>query len=218
MATRLGIDSSIVNKLGADHQELFFAIKAEFDTSDIRLWTGKDDLTISSETYTGAGTLLAISSIEDDKEVTSNGVNISLSGMDSTVLNYALTENYQNRPITIFLGYQIAGTNEVAGTITMFKGRMVTLSIVDSPEGSTVSIDCENRLTDLDKPSHFRYTKESQEFLFAGDKGLDRVASLQDKEILWGRTSTGSGSMSGGGGGGSSEMDDIRNRFPAQEK
>ena len=58
MATRQGLDASIVNRLGADEQALFFAVKAEFDTDDILVWSGTDDLVIDSETYTGAGTLL----------------------------------------------------------------------------------------------------------------------------------------------------------------
>ena len=105
MATRQGLDSSIVNRLGADEQALFLAVKAEFDTSDIRLWTGVDDLTIDSETYTGAGTLLSIGNVEENSDLSSKSLSISLSAMDSTVLNYALTESYQNRNITLFLGY-----------------------------------------------------------------------------------------------------------------
>ena len=103
MATRQGLDSSIVNRLGADQQALFFAVRAEFDTDEIRVWSGIDDLTISSQTYTGAGTLLNISNSEDNLEVKSNGIVVGLSGMNDTVVNYALTENYQNRPITIFM-------------------------------------------------------------------------------------------------------------------
>ena len=202
MATRQGLDSSIVNRLGADEQALFFAVKAEFDTDDIRVWTGIDDLTINSETYTGAGTLLSISNTEDNLELKSNGVVVSLSGMDDTIVNYALTENYQNRPITIFMGYVMGGTNEVAGTLTLFKGRMTSLVINDTPEGSTVTIDAENRLVDLDRPSNLRYTKESQNFLHSGDTGFNRVASLQDKQINWGKSSDTAG---GGGGGGSGE-------------
>ncbi len=188
MATRQGLDSSIVNRLGADEQALFFAVKAEFDTDDIRVWSGIDDLTISSETYTGAGTLLSVSNTEDNLELKSNGLVVALSGMDTTVVNYALTENYQNRPITIFMGYVMGGTNEVAGTLTLFKGRMTSLVINDTPEGSTVTIDAENRLVDLDRPSNLRYTKESQNFLHSGDTGFNRVASLQDKQINWGKT------------------------------
>ena len=105
MATRQGLDSSIVNRLGADEQALFFAVKAEFDTDDIFVWSGTDDLVIGSDTYTGAGNLLSISNSEDNLELKSNGLVVALSGMDTTIVNYALTENYQNRPITIFMGY-----------------------------------------------------------------------------------------------------------------
>ena len=202
MATRQGLDSSIVNRLGADEQALFFAVKAEFDTDDILVWSGTDDLVIGSDTYTGAGSLLNISNSEDNLELKSNGLVISLSGMDTTVVTYALTENYQNRPITLFLGYVMGGTNEVAGTLTLFKGRMTSLVVNDTPEGSTVTIDAENRLVDLDRPSNFRYTKESQNFLHSGDTGFDRVASLQDKQIVWGSSHTGSGSINDGGGSG----------------
>lgn len=197
MATRQGLDSSITNRLGADEQALFFAVKAEFDTSDIRIWSGIDDLTISSETYTGAGTLLSVSNSEDNSELKSNGIVVALSGMDTTVVNYALTESYQNRPITIFMGYVMGGTNEVAGTLTLFKGRMTSLVINDTPDGATVTIDAENRLVDLDRPSNLRYTKESQNFLFSGDTGFNRVASIQDKQINWGKAG-----MSGTGGAG----------------
>ena len=206
MATRQGLDASIVNRLGADEQAIFFAVKAEFDTDDILVWSGIDDLVIGSDTYTGAGTLLSISNSEDNLELKSNGLVVSLSGMDTTVVNYALTENYQNRPITIFMGYVMGGTNEVAGTLTLFKGRMTSLVINDTPDGSTVTIDAENRLVDLDRPSNLRYTKESQNFLHTGDTGFNRVASLQDKQINWGKSSQTAGS----GGSGENQHSDGR--------
>lgn len=214
MATRQGLDSSIVNRLGADEQALFFAVKAEFDTDDILVWSGIDDLVIGSDTYTGAGTLLTVSNSEDNLELKSNGVVVALSGMDTTVVNYALTENYQNRPITIFMGYVMGGTNEVAGTLTLFKGRMTSLVINDTPEGSTVTIDAENRLVDLDRPSNLRYTKESQNFLHSGDTGFNRVASLQDKQINWGKSS----GSSGGGGGGSIGEDEYNQSYRNQRR
>tara|TARA_Y100000004_G_scaffold196229_1_gene265587 strand:+ start:34 stop:681 length:648 start_codon:yes stop_codon:yes gene_type:complete len=214
MASRTGIDSAITNRLGADHQELFFAIKAEFDTDDIRVWSGNDDLTISSETYTGAGSLLSIGGVEDGRDLKSSGLNIALSGMDATVLDYALTENYQNRFLTLFMGYLMGGSNEVAGTIVLFKGRMTTLTISDDPNGATISIDAENRLIDLDRPSNLRYTKESQEFLFTGDIGLDRVNQIQDKEIVWGRSSTSGGTGGGSSASGSHEFQDQFNNIP----
>ena len=210
MATRQGLDSSIVNRLGADEQAIFIAVKAEFDSGDVRVWSGVDDLTINSETYTGAGDLLAIGEIEEDIDLSSKGISISLSGMDTTVLNIAFSESFQNRFVTIFLGYVMGGTNEVAGVVTLFKGRITTLTVNDNPAGATISIDAESRLIDLERPSNLRYTKESQNFLHSGDTGFNRIASIQDKEIIWGKSS----SVTGGGGGnsGSSDNEIRRNR------
>tara|TARA_R100000231_G_scaffold131728_1_gene103888 strand:+ start:19 stop:648 length:630 start_codon:yes stop_codon:yes gene_type:complete len=187
MATRTGITTPVANRLVDSHQSLFIAAKAEFDTDDIRVWTGNDDLTIDSETYLGAGSLLTISEVTEGREVKSEGISIALSGMDKTVLSYALTENYQNRPITLFLGFLMGGSNEVAGTITLFKGRMVNLTVNDSPQGSIINVDAENRLVDLERPSNLRYTAESQEFLFSGDTGFNRMQQLIDKQVTWGQ-------------------------------
>ena len=91
MASRQGIDSATITQLTADVNEPFLAVKAEFDTDDILVWTGNDDLVINSETYTGAGSLLSISSVEDTLDLKPTGISIALSGMDADFLNMALT-------------------------------------------------------------------------------------------------------------------------------
>lgn len=187
------------NYSSADHQSIVIGAKMEFDTSTIRLHTGLGDLTINSETYDGAGSLLSISEVEDDSELASKGLSISLSGMDQTVLDYALTENYQNRPITLHMAF-LQGNTDVAGEFILFKGRMTNMTISDSVSGAIITLSAENRLTDLERPSNLRYTSESQKFLFSGDKGMDFVASLQTAEFNWGPIQV--GNISGGGSNG----------------
>ena len=189
MATRPGVDTAITSRLGQDHQELFFAVKAEFDSDDILVWTGIDDLTINSETYTGAGTLLSLSDLEDTLDMKATGISVALSGMDPDVLDAALTENYQNRDISVFMGFLMGGSNEVAGVLKVFAGRMVSLEIEDTIDGATVNVTCENRLIDLERPSNLRYTSESQQFIDSSDTGLNRVQQLQDKQLAWGQKS-----------------------------
>ena len=212
MATRTGINTHLVNRLGANEQEIFVALKAEFDTETIYLWNGTEDLAISGDTYIGAGSLLSIGAAEESSDLSSQGMTITVSGMNKAVLDLALTENYQNRFLTVFLGYLMGGSNEVAGTFTLFKGRMTAMTVNDTPQGATISIDAENRLVDLERPSNFRYTKESQNFLHSGDTFFNRVASLQDKEIIWGRSSS-SGGGAGGSAGGSTGGGHARHRI-----
>ena len=205
MASRQGIDSATVTQLSADYQEPFLAVKAEFDTSTVRVWSGVDDLTLNSETYTGAGTFLTISNINESNELASDGITIGLSYMDSTVLNYALTESYQNRPVTIFLGFLTGGTNNVKGYVTIFKGRMVNMSINDTPDGANILLSAENRLIDLMRPRGYRYTHQAQDHLFSGDLGLQYIQKIQDREVTWGQEtegySTGNGGPRSGGTG-----------------
>ena len=187
MASREGIDSAILTRLGADNVQPFTAVKAEFDTDDVLIWSGIEDITINSETYTGAGTFLGIDTVEEDAEINSNGIAISLSYMDPIVLNYALTESYQNRPITILIGFTMGGSNEVAGVMTLFKGRMQTMRINDTPEGAVISLTAENRLIDLSKPRGYRYTNQAQQHLFSGDLGMQYISKIQEKQIFWGK-------------------------------
>jgi hypothetical protein len=201
MATRQGIDSSIVNALSEENVSPFIAVKGFFDSGNILVWSGIDDITIDSETYTGAGTLLAVSGFEESKEMRTNGVTVSLSGMDETVLTYALSENFQNRKLIVHFGFLDGGTNEVKGVMNAFTGRMTSMNISDDTTGSTVTINAENRLIDLEKASMLRYNKESQKFVAGGttDTAFNRVQKLADQEILWGRTSSTSGGVGGGG-------------------
>ena len=199
MATRQ-IDTKTAVKLAEDHQNIVFAIKAEFDTDDILLHTSLGDLVIDGETYEGAGELLAISEIEDSNDLSSAGVTFSITGMDSQVLGYALTENYQNRPITLLMAFLSGGTDQVVASMILYKGRMMQMSISDNPNGSSITLQTENRLMDLRRPSNYRYTKESQASLYADDNSLNEVAKIQDMKINWGRyNDNGSGRNFNGG-------------------
>ncbi len=199
MATRPGIDTNAALRLAEDHQNLVFALKLDFDTATILLHTGAGELVISGETYEGAGTLLAISDIEDSADLKSAGVTFSLSGMNTEVLGYALTENYQNRIATLKMAFLSGGTDHVQGVMDIYIGRMMQININDSPtQGATISVQTENRLIDMRRPSNYRYTKESQNHLYPGDTSLDEVAKIQDMELKWGRSGSG---VPGGGGG-----------------
>tara|TARA_R110001592_G_scaffold180578_1_gene422996 strand:- start:443 stop:1054 length:612 start_codon:yes stop_codon:yes gene_type:complete len=189
MASRSGIDASITNRLGADHQQIFFAVEAQFDGGTIRLWSGLDDITLNGNTFTGAGNLLSISDIEDTMEVKSTNCSFTLSGMDTTVLNLALSEDVQNRKVIVFMGYLSGGSNVSAGEITLFSGRMSNVQINDDPEGSTVIINAENRLVDMNRPCNLRYTQESQQIVNNNDTGFKYVSATQDKQINWGKPS-----------------------------
>jgi len=82
----------------------FFAVEMMFDSGPLRLWTGLGDLQYQGNTFTGTGTLLSVSEISETAELSVRGASLSLSGIPSDILSYALTEDYQGRLCNIYFG------------------------------------------------------------------------------------------------------------------
>ena len=178
------INSSLLSALTASDVEPYLAIKFNFDTSPVYIWSGYGDKDIDGNTYLGAGHLLGISGLDEVNDLSAKSVTISLSGMNATILQMALTENYQRRSCTIKLGEA-----SVADTVILFEGYMNTMSISDDGENSVISLVVESKLINLERASNRRYTNDNHQARNAGDTFFAYVADLQDKEIVWGRES-----------------------------
>ena len=136
MATRFDSDSDIVNKTVAEarlnaekHFFMFFAVQAEFDNDVLRVNTTAGDVVFDGNTYQGVGTLLSMSAFEDTAEMKSSGLTIGLSGLDSSILSHSLTNDYHNRPITVFNGFlDGGGENAGAGSgLPTFRGGVLAV-------------------------------------------------------------------------------------------
>tara|TARA_R100001440_G_scaffold795_2_gene2626 strand:+ start:6240 stop:6827 length:588 start_codon:yes stop_codon:yes gene_type:complete len=182
------VPNSILTALSNSEIEPFYAVDLAFQSGALRLWTGYGNKTINSATYTGTGTLLKIDGLEEAGDLSARGTTLTLSGLASTVLTYALTEEYQGRLVTIYWG--LAG---VADVVEVFSGYMDQMIIVDEGDTSTVKLKVESRLITLERPNIRRYTSESHKAvrtskgLSGSDSFFDWVSGLQDKSIVWGR-------------------------------
>jgi hypothetical protein len=162
----------------------------------------------AGDTYLGAGQLVNISSVEETTEIEAKGAVITMSGIPSAFLTLALTEPYQGRECRIYFGLslsnnqiitesgqvittenlfnlQLEGGNEYFAEI--FTGELDQMNISEQGSTATISVTAENILIKLERPVVRRFTNEDQKSRFPSDKGLEFVASLQDKEIFWGK-------------------------------
>lgn len=180
------VPAALLTALDGDEIEVFYAVDLAFDSGNMRLWTGYGDKTINSQTYTGTGDLLTIDGLEEASDLSARGTTLTLNGLDSTIITYALTEEYQGRLVTIYWG---VGTN----TVEVFSGYMDKMTIQDAAESATISLTVESRLIALERPNIRRYTRESHagvrtaKGLSGSDTFFDWVTKLQDKQIVWGR-------------------------------
>jgi hypothetical protein len=165
----------------------FLAVELLFDSGAVRLWTGLKDLSVGGYTYTGAGSLLGVSAVEETSEVAAKGANLTLSGIPSEIISLALNEDYQGRTAKVYFGLMNV-TSGLPEMNQIFSGLMDQMNIEDTGQTLTVEVTVENRLIDLERARIRRYTSEDQKRLYPSDLGFDFVNDLQDKEIVWGRS------------------------------
>jgi hypothetical protein len=181
-----GLGTDFDNALSADELQPFFAVEMNFSSGILRLWGGYGDLTIDGNTYTGSADFLQISTIDETSEIRATGISVGLSGIPTSLIAIALTEDYQGRDITLYFG-----TLDSAGAINdtpyvVFKGRMDLMTMQEYADYFNITITGESRLIDLEIPRAYRYTSEDQKIDYPADKGLEFIADLQNKEIVWG--------------------------------
>lgn len=178
------LPTSVIDALDDNVVYPFFAIELNFDGADVlRLWTGIGTLNVQGVDWTGAGTLLNVSSIEETTEIAAKGATLSLTGIPSEVVSLALSTPYQGRTCKIYFGVSSTSMTEI------FCGYMDQMDIEELPETSTIHLKVENKLVDLERARVARYSSSYQKSIYPTDFGLDLVESIQDKEIVWGRDS-----------------------------
>ncbi len=168
-----------------DLQPIIF-IKAEFPSGDVNIWSGAQEIIFDGDSYTGLGDLIGMSPMEETFDLKATGMRFSLSGIPASMISTALNEDYQDRPITCWFGCLNSAGAIIADPLVMFKGRMDVMEIVDGGVTATIGIAAENVLVALESANLRRYTPEDQKETYPGDTFFDRVAALQDQEIIWG--------------------------------
>lgn len=183
------ISSDFNTQITSNSFRPFFAVKIGYDSNPLRLWTGYHDITISSETYTGSGDLISFSTISESADIKASGLQVILTGLDSSILSAGISETEQNIPCEFYFGVLTTTDNATAIVETpykLFEGFLDVCNIDNNGEEVNVEFRFENKMISLEKPIDKRYTDQDQKNLFPNDKGLEFVASIQNKSIVWG--------------------------------
>lgn len=183
------------------------------DDDTIRLCTYHNDITTNSYsgasgtqlTFTGAGDILQISSVEEVGGLQANGITVQISGLANDFITYALDSNYQNGPLKVFIGFHsvVSGSaNYIQADsdgypMLIFSGHMDGMKVVDEGETASITVSAESRLADFERTNANRYTFENQvtrgkQFssgVVVGtqpDTALAHVTEIQRKVLQWG--------------------------------
>lgn len=165
-----------------------FFVEAHFVNGPVYLWTGRGAIIWGGKTWLGVGSLGSISTIEEGSSIDAKGITITLSGIDATLLADIMTEFQVGLPVIVNIGFFDETLTLIDTPVIAWAGRMDQPTIDVDGQTCTISINCENRLVEMNVAVDRRYTNEDQQLDYAGDRGMEFVSSIQDVTIYWGRT------------------------------
>jgi hypothetical protein len=164
--------------------ELHFASSVE------RVWSGLGTLSWDGYDWLGIGTLGKVGVVTEDSQLNAQALQISLSGIDSDLLSYALGEVQQGLPVKLwFATFDDAGNITVSPTLC-YAGRMDQISILQDTSTATIGITVENRLSDLQRKVERRFTDRDQRLNYPNDLGFAFIAWTMDWNGSWGSNSS----------------------------
>lgn len=186
------LTAAVDTELGKTTTAPRYLVKIEFDSGDVRLWNGLGDLTVFGEVYSGVGRLGSVESMTETQDVVATGITLTLHIMPTAdqpdavdaILNIALVEEYQGRPVTIWQA-QIDHTDGtlIDDPFIRFKGKLDVMEDSEMPGSAIIKITAENRLITLERVRRRLYTPEDQKVSHPSDTFFDYVAALESREI-----------------------------------
>lgn len=139
----------------------------------------------NGQSWIGTGVFGGISVIQESTDLRANGLKLQLSGIDPALVAIALASQYKGRTARLYLATLDPVTHLILGTpLQIFRGRMDNMPI-EAGDKATITVNVENRLIDWERPRIRRYTNEDQQSVYPGDKGLEFVNQMVEKEIVW---------------------------------
>lgn len=173
---------------------LFIAVDLDFASGHVRAHDGIGQISWGGNTFDGIGQFGSIEAVSESTDVIARPLSLTLSGVDSSLVSITMTEVYQNRQATIYVGFVNETTGAVVDTPeTAWEGRMNQMSISSAGGSANIRLTCEHRLRR--EPRIARYTNEDQQLLFSGDKFFDLVPSIKGFVARWGDRDAGYGGV-----------------------
>lgn len=165
-----------------------YAIFADLDFASGHVYLSSWDrpYTFGGNTYQALGKLGNVGEVTESAAIQSEKLQLTLTGVDNSLLTTVLAEKYHNRDATLYLGYLDSNYNLVTTPEILWEGLMDVMSIKTSTNTSTVNLICENRLLLWNRNAGWMYTDEHQRMRDSTDVFFNQVAAIANKIISWG--------------------------------
>jgi hypothetical protein len=182
-----GITAGLETALaGSSFTPVLFA-ELEFSSVTYNLSDLDRNIVWNSKTWLGNGLLRPVRGITETSDLTATGCQITLSGVDQTLIGVVLSQSAQSKKGRLWLGCLNSSGAVIADPYLIFEGDLDMPEIIDSGKQSQIVITYESDLMILERSSELRFTQETQRRFYPTDKGFEYVPDMASTKPFWGR-------------------------------
>lgn len=184
MTTR-GLSAGQIAAAQGSHRVCVPLVEALFDSVTIRVALWDWDIVDGAITYIHQSAALDIEPLNESSGST-EGMKITLSGLDPAILAIATQEPYQGRVIRVLKARLNVDTNALIDAPTAeFIGRIRDMPIVEDKDKCVVTVTAEHYEAELGRASPSRLNDAHHQRIWPGDIGCIYAESMVEKNIIW---------------------------------
>ena len=179
------LNTAMAEALSAGVISPAFLVSLTFSTGTQYVWSGVGNLTYGGNTYVGVGSLGKIGTISEGTQVHADGTTLTLSGIDATLYSDCMDEIQLGAPALIYCALLSEGAI-IGSPYLLFSGLVDKPTITEGTDTISITLQLENRLTNLNRASNVRYDNATQRMKYPNDSAFQWVEQLNDAAFSWG--------------------------------
>lgn len=140
-----------------------------------------------NETYTGLGDFGGIASnVTEAVSQAPQAVRFSLTGVKSTFIQDALTDDYHRRDAEALFAFDDENGELIDDPVIVWSGYMDKMDITLGKETGSITLTCESRASIGQQSSDLRFADEDLQAAVTGDLGGEYIFRMGDLILQWG--------------------------------
>lgn len=161
-------------------------VKLDLPSAMITVHSGVGSFPWNGDVYLGVGNYGDLSEIKESNSIAPYGVTASLSGIPQEYIAETVGQHYQGRDAWVYKALLNEDHSLKNDPALSFKG-FVDYADIEVGATATIQLTIQSRLADWNRSRIRRYTHEDQQLRYPGDMGLEFVAQMVEKPLVWGR-------------------------------
>ncbi|QXV79530.1 hypothetical protein bas21_0018 [Escherichia phage GottfriedDienst] len=175
---------TLLDAMEQSNVSLVLAAEIDFPSGVTRVHTGTGVVVINGQTFLGVGTLGDVGSVTEENSTSSSTMSMALSGLDMSLVGETLNEEVIGRNVVCYIAVMNEQGNVIAANI-LFEG-FITDTALQAGQQNALSYVISNVFERWSQGLPDRYTDESQQRLYPGDRFFRYIAQMAERSIFWG--------------------------------